>query len=278
MAIVISGKNWEGKPCHYHLNDTLKKNIDEVKKVVSLKDWDYVSIVAGNPGVGKSNFAISLARYCCEWFDETYIAFTAEQFINLTNSCPKNSSVMLDESFASLNSRIGMSSDFLRIVNHLQLIRQKNLYVFLVLPNFFDLAKGIAIYRSHHLFVCYGKEFGDRGSFAAFSRETKKQLYVLGSKFMNYNCVKPNFRGRFVKQKAIKEETYNYLKRQHLEEQGTKEVVKTRFHKQRDDLIFFLFTEKKARVEKISEILSITVQQVYSIIRDMKAKKKEGII
>jgi hypothetical protein len=262
MTIVTSGLDYEKKPCEFYLDENLKKNLDLVKDVVLKKDFDYVALVCGLPGLGKSNFAQSCAKYCCPSFDETFIAFDSEQFINLTNTCPSHSAVILDESFASLNSKVTMTADFVRIINHLQIIRQRNLFVFLCLPNFFDLNKGIAIYRSSHLFVCYGREFGDRGSFAGFGREEKKKLYILGSKFMNYQCVKPNFRGRFVKQKAIDEEVYKSLKLKHLQAQQKSTEKTSRANIQRDILLTYMHFVLNVPTERLMQITGLTQQAV----------------
>jgi len=265
MVVVTSGKDWKGEDCEFFLEDNLLKNIEPIKKVVTTKDFDYVAIVCGLPGAGKSNFSMNLAKYFCPWFDETYIAFTAEQFIDITNNAPRNSSVILDESFASLNSKTTMTSEFVRIINHLQLIRQKNLFIFLNLPNFFDLAKGIAIYRAHHLFVVYGAEFGDRGSFAAYGREEKKMLYILGQKYMNYLAVNPNFRGRFVKQKAILQETYEKLKANHLKEQENTPTLKhTNTEAQRDRCIAYMKLILEYKVEKLAEITELSEKTIYN--------------
>ena len=90
MVLVTSGIDYKGKPYEFYLNELLKDNLDEVIEVVDRnkkgKNWDYIALVCGMPGTGKSNFAQNAARYCCPWFDETYIAFTAEQFINITSN------------------------------------------------------------------------------------------------------------------------------------------------------------------------------------------------
>ncbi len=271
MVIVTSGKNWKGEDCEFYMDGYLLKNVEKVKEVVQKKDFDYVAIIAGLPGAGKSNFAITLAKYFCPWFDHTYIAYTAEQFIELTNNCPKRSSVVLDESFASLNSKVGMSSDYLKVVNHLQLIRQKNLFILLCLPNFFDLNKGIAIYRTSHLFVIYGKKFGDRGSFSAFDRDNKKMLYIKGQKYMNYNCVKPNFRGQFTKQKALPVEIYDKLKLQHLKEQNINIGRKTtRVNVQRDKVLAYCKFILKIPVKKLQDLTKLTPESIYTAIRQEK--------
>lgn len=273
MVIVTSGLNPKGEPCEFYLDENLKNALDEVKSVVGSStergtDWDYIALVCGNPGVGKSNFAQSMARYCCEWFDESYICFTAEEFIHLTNTCKDNSAIILDESFAALNTRVSKSSDFVKIINHIQLIRQKNLYVFLCLPNFFDLAKGVAIYRSQHLFVCYSPKYGQRGSFAAFDRDSKKNLYILGSKFMNYNATRPNFRGRFTKSKCIDQEKYEALKRKHLMDQG--EVQDSKNQRSRDLYIKWLSENTELSHDQIAAIGHLTRKTIYNTLHRLK--------
>ena len=265
---VISGKNWKGGDCQFYMDQNLYKNWTNIKEVVSEKDFDYIALVCGLPGVGKSNFAISGCKFFCPWFDETYIASSADEFIEITNRCPRRSAVMLDESFASMNSKVGMTSEFLKIVNHLQIIRQRNLYVFLCLPNFFDLQKGIAIYRSSHLFVAYGEEFGKRGRIAAFDREKKKMLYILGSKFMNYHAVRPNFRAKFFKQTAIDEKVYDELKLKHLRNQVTGKEEKTKKGIQRNKLISYLRITLGYDVDTIANMCGLRPTAIYDAIKD----------
>ena len=277
--MVVSGTDpRDGSPLQFSLNENLKNALDEVKRVVGTdcqrgKDWDYISIVAGLPGTGKSNFAQNCARYCCSWFNEDYIAFTSDEFIELTNNCKENSAVILDESFQSLNSKVGLTSEFLKIINHLQLIRQKRLYIFLCLPNFFDLSKSIAIYRSMHLFSCYSPKFGERGSFAAWGREEKKQLYILGQKFMNYNAVEPNFRGTFTKAHCINEERYLEKKKQHLLSQSKSSEKHYKDTTTRDRLIVYLKEVEGWPIDKICGASGLSPKTIYNICKRSEVKQ-----
>lgn len=220
MVIVTSGKTKEGKPCSFFLNPRLKKALDLAKHRVLKRNWDYVAIISGIPGSGKSTFSRSVARYCCPWFSLKYIAFTAKEFIKITNECPKYSAVVLDESFQSLNTRITMSPEFRRIISHLQLLRQKHLFIFLCLPNFFDLTKGVAIFRASHLFVTYASKEGLRGRFLAWGRNEKRKLYVKGSKYLDLFVVDANFKGRYTRaEDIISEKDYEELKLSHLKDQ-----------------------------------------------------------
>lgn len=267
MPVVTCGTNQDGTPCEFYLDGILKKNMDEVKKRVKDKNWDYCGIVSGLPGAGKSNFAMNTARYCCEWFDEKYIAFTDDEFIKITNEAPEYSAVMLDESFASLNTRISNSSSFLRIINHLQLIRQKHLFIFLCLPNFFDLSKGIALYRASHLFLVYPDSDGGRGRFAAFDRDSKRELYIKGGKYMNYNCVDANFIGRFVRQKSCNEKTYDLRKRKHLLEQEKSISKITKDRLTRNNLIKHIAKNKIMKKAEIVKASGLSRKTIYNILQ-----------
>ena len=271
MVVVTSGLNWKNEPCSYYLDDNLKKNLDQVKQVVLNKDFDYVAIITGLPGLGKSNFAINCAKYCDPNFTKENICFTADDFINKSETLHK-AAIVLDESFASLNSKVTMSKDFLRIINHLQIIRQRNLFIFLCLPNYFDLAKGVAIYRSHHLFVCYGKSYGDRGSFLAFDRDAKKDLFIKGQKFMNYRASEANFKGTFVIQKAIDDDVYRDLKFQHLREQENNidENKISRSKEERDLCICYMRLILDVPVKTLCEITDMPQTTVYDSINRVK--------
>lgn len=203
----------------------VKNALDVAKDRVLNKNYDYFAVGAGFSGVGKSTFFKNTAApYCCPWFDLSYIAFTADEFIEICNKAPRNSAVVLDECFESLNSRTGSSKEFLKIFNHLQIIRQKNLFIFLALPNFFDLNKNVALFRVNHLFVCYeSPKTQKRGYVLGFGRDTKRALYIRGGKYCDYNAVRANFRAEFRKNKDLyDEEEYDRMKMKHLMDQGKK--------------------------------------------------------
>jgi hypothetical protein len=267
MVTVVKGLKPDGTKCVFSIDGYLKENLDEAIKRVTKRNWDYVAVVSGYSGVGKSNFAQGCARYCSEWFDHTYIAFSDDEFIKITNECPEFSSVVLDESFQSLNTKVTNSIAFLRIVNHLQLIRQKHLFIFLCLPNFFDLSKGIAIFRSSHLFLVYADDKGERGYFVAFDRDAKRNLYIKGGKYLNYHAVEGNFYGRFPKQKAIDENAYLAMKRKNLLEQEKTIDRTTKARQVRNNFVRYLFNTKKWKKETIAKAGGIDRKTVYNILK-----------
>lgn len=275
MSYIVTsvGPNNEGKqvPIKIHLlhKETLDIAIGRVKK----KNWDYVCAVCGLPGSGKSTFARVCAKYCDPTFGLDKIAFTAEEFVQITNSCAEFSAVVLDESFASLNSRTTMTPDFLKVINHLQIIRQKHLFIYLCLPNFFDLAKNIAIFRTSHLFVTYPDEEGNRGRFLAFDRDAKRKLFVKGMKFMDYNCIKANFIGDFwMNKQIVDEDAYEQMKVNHLREQEKKEDKKIASKYDRDDAIWICKREFHMSREDLSRVFKLAISRIDEIVAEQDRK------
>ena len=94
--------------------------------------------------------------------------------------------------------------------------RQKNLFIFVVMPTFFDLDKYVALWRSRALIHVYTGSPFQRGFFCFFDVDKKKGLYVKGKKFYNYHMEKANFYGRFANQYVVDQEEYRQKKRDAL--------------------------------------------------------------
>ena len=255
MVYVDSGVDINGNPCRLYLDKALYTTLEGVKKRVIDKNWDYVAIVGGIPGSGKSSFVRGVGRFLDPNFNEDNYCFSAEEFVKKANEVPEYSCLILDESFESLNARVTQSKGFQKIINHLQLIRQRHLFIFLCLPNFFDLSKGIAVFRASHLFITYASNEGDRGKFMAFDRQNKRMLYVLGGRNMNYNAVRANFVGRYELMPHIfSEENYERNKLHHLMSQDKKEndlgeyTLKKRQFQIYQAIILFILELKRQKV------------------------------
>jgi len=271
--VLVDIKKEDGTEDTLYFHELLIKNLDDVKNAVIKKGWDYLAIVSGIPGVGKS----TLAQQICKYLDPTFnakerICFTGtgeKGFIERTTNGKLGQAFMLDESFESLNSRVSGSSEFLKIINHLQLIRQKGLFMILCLPNFFDLSKGIAIFRASHLFVVYSDSF-QRGFFAAFGRDEKRRLYVKGNKFVDYNAEKPNFRGDFRQKWVVDKDLYDNLKVQHLIDQSKAKDKGDKRLQQRNELIVWLKEDFKAPVKEIAAKIGVSTDDIYLILKNKR--------
>ena len=207
-------KVFEGTEDEFYMDGYLQSNLDIIKEVVK-KDWDMVIVVDGTEGVGKSVLAQQMAKYCDPTFNINRICFSPESFEKTVVEADKYTSVVFDEAFRGLSSRETMTSINRMLVKMFAEIRQKNLFVFVVMPTYFDLDKYVALWRSRALIHVYDDKF-KRGFFMFFNKEKKKDLYVLGKKYYSYSKVKSNFRGRFYNHYTVNEIEYRDLKNKAL--------------------------------------------------------------
>lgn len=194
----------------YYMNKELKENFDLIKKVIK-KDWDMCVVIDGAEGAGKSVLTQQLAFYCDPTLNIDRITFRPDEFKDAVLKAERYNSVIFDEAYGGLSSRRAMTATNNAIVDMLTEIRQKNLFLFIVLPSFFDLDKYVALWRSRALINVYHDKF-ERGFFNFFSAPRKKNLYVYGKKFYNYHSQKPNFTGRFTNFYPVDKEEYRKKK------------------------------------------------------------------
>lgn len=254
-----------------YIADTLAMNLQKTKKAIKSKDWDYVCIVSGIPGVGKSTFAQALAKFLDPDFESWQICFTADEFKEKTSKGEPGQAFILDESFAEMNSNISRSPEFIALINHLQLIRQKNLFLILNLPDFFSLAKNVAIFRSSHLFVPYSVEYG-RGDVAVFDRESKRKLYVKGKPFIDYQVVEPNFRCDFQGEWFCDVEDYKKRKDEHLKEAAKVKEKGAKAGHQRDLLAYLWKRDSKMTNKEMSNVVGAIEETVCKWVQRGEAR------
>jgi hypothetical protein len=270
--VVIDVGNDVKERLGLYMDGYLHKNLSEIKESVLKKDFDYVAIISGRVGKGKSTLSQQLAKFFDKTFDTSRVCFSAEEFIQVTSTCPKHSAVILDESFEPLNTKISLSPAFLKIQNHLNIIRQRNLFIILVLPSFFDLHKSVALYRSWNLFHVYGEGFAGRGRFVAFSPDSKRMLYIRGGKYNDYNAWKGNFHGKFTAKQVIDWKEYEKKKLTHLKSQGDN-LGKGRVRDiQKVKLVTHLIDNKVFKTSELSKIMGVSPQSITSIMRKSRER------
>jgi len=179
----------------FFIDNIIREELDKVRYKVEKKDFDWVSVIDGREGSGKSVLAMQIGAYLDPNFSLRNIVFTSEDFIKVIRSpsTKKGSVIILDEAFNAANSRASMSEVNRSMGAVATEMRQKNLYVLFVLPSFFDLDKQFALHRSSSLFHVYLKNGVDRGQFIIFPRSKKLLLYLNGKKTYNYSKPKSPF-------------------------------------------------------------------------------------
>lgn len=214
----------------YSMDGYLRSNLDAVIRNVK-NDYDAFIVVAGREGFGKSTIAAQCALYCDETYNLDRCCFTAKQFIEAVNNAKRYQAIVFDETMGYLSSRGSMSKFNRALIKVMSEMRSKNLFIFLCIPNFFELDRYPAMHRSTGLIYTYR-----RGRFGSYDYNTKKNLYLFGKKYYSYK-IPPNFWGSFTKYFPLDKIAYEKKKQQAIAE-WDKEVKR-----------------KSSKDEEISELL-----------------------
>lgn len=262
---------YKGKSAY--IDDRLAHELEhEIIPNLMDKDFDNVFCIDGGEGTGKSKFADIICGYVAAKILENYkldINYSVDnlhlsplQFRNAIVNAKKNSIVVYDEAHKGMGSRRSLS-EINGILNDLMMeMRQKNLFVVLVLPTFFMLDKYPAIFRTRGLFHVYrgknnktGKK--ERGYWVYFNEKYKLELYIKGKQYFNYNCIEwPSFRGRFYNQYIIDEKKYREKKKESFKQHGKRETKAEVWQNQRNRAIYILHKELKLGRPNLLKLLS----------------------
>ena len=284
----------QDKNIKYYLDERLQDRLDKIKKDLKKNDKDCFIAVDGNEGSGKSTLALQIGKYVDPTLDLSRIVFTAEGFREAILKAKKGQCVIFDEAFTGLSSRASLSGVNRTLVSLMMQIRQKNLFVIMVLPTFFLLDKYVALFRSRaliHVYECSGR----RGYFKVYNQRKKKLLYLLGKATYSYSGAKwkitTSFKGRFYGVFALgdkdKDEKYRKKKLDALEqtEKNPMSAGQVKYREQRNLILYLLRTLSKMTYQEISnmlgeydlEISHVQVRNICANFGDTEKLRKEFI-
>lgn len=262
-----------GISSEYSMDVDLRKTLDRIRQSVTKRDKDFVMIVDGNEGSGKSTLAIQMGTYFDPTLNLDRICFSGAEFKQAILSASQGQCVIFDEAFTGLASRSALSEINKMLVSLMMQMRQKNLFVIIVLPTFFLLDKYVALFRAKCLVNVYELR-GVRGYFRVFNRKKKKYIYLSGMKYYDYGKVNSRLRGRFYGKFPLGDEIeklYRDKKMKCLEEKE-EQVEEDKYLLQRDLMICLIRKSLNLSESKTADLLAkynipIKVAQVGHISR-----------
>ena len=131
-----------------------------MKKLQVIKrDQDYLGVVDGGEARASQSLLRSAPQFATQPFaDSPHLertCFTPEEFTEQIMKAQRYQAIVLDEARAALNSRQSMTKVSRALTSMLAEVRQKNLFLFVVLPSIYDLDKYVALWRTKSLFHLY---------------------------------------------------------------------------------------------------------------------------
>lgn len=140
----------------FSIDKRLGNNLAIWRNIVLNQDMDYIAFIDGGEGSGKS---LGLAPQLAYFMDverhidaRTQLCWNLDVFEKSVMSFKKGKAIILDEAGRYIDRRQCSASDNLRVRKLLWECRRRNLFVFFVMPSFYDADMSVAIWRTKHLF------------------------------------------------------------------------------------------------------------------------------
>jgi hypothetical protein len=250
-----------GEKVSYYLDPWIKKRFDEkVLPDLMKKDKDCIIAIDGKEGTGKSTLGLQYCKYIDPSFNLNRVTFTPDEFRQAIYDAQKGQAVMFDEAFTGFSSRASLSGINKTLISLMMQIRQKNLFVVIILPTFFLLDKYISIFRTRVLIHVY-ETGGRRGYFRVFSSK-KKRLLILNKDSRTYSYgIKTKRKGRFYGVFALGdqyEKIYREKKLKALETSERKPMAphQIKYMNQRNIMVYILKKELNKSYREMEKYLS----------------------
>ncbi len=222
-------------PIFYQLRKGYKK--------VTEGDQDRIYVVTGREGLGKSTLTMQLAYVVDPNLSLNNIVFTANQLEKRIKEAKQFTAIIFDEGFSGLSSKGAISKENKRLVRLLMMCRQRNLFIFIVLPSFFLLEKYVGIFRSTALFnVLVSRKNFKLRFYKVYNYQKKKELYIKGKNLMDYSKPKIPKSYRFYKKLPpnIDEKAYRLKKLETFRDEHIEESEESKHLRQRTILSKYL--------------------------------------
>lgn len=246
----------------YFVDTRLFASLEKIKITLNKKDKDCVIVIDGKEGSGKSTLAMQIGKFVDPTLDLSRVVFSPEDFREAILKAKKGQCIIYDEAFTGYSSRSSLSPINRVLVSLAMQMRQKNLFVLIVLPTIFLLDKYMAMFRTKALVHVYESR-GVRGYFRVYNSKKKKYLILMGKKTMSYSHkgLYTNFKGRFYGKFALGDEIVEkkYLQKKEKalkeSEQTSMSSAQVKFREQRDLMIYLFRKYTKLTYKELENLL-----------------------
>lgn len=266
---------------HWKMHEILCSNLDIIKKY-NKQDWDFKILISGDgmTRTGKSTIAAQIAQYLDSTFADDRkdrMIFDGEKLIEVAYEIGKGKAIVYDEAKAGLDNKKQMEQYTKRLLDFFSQCGALNHTVIIVLPEFFELPKSIALTQSTFLINCHTRNGFERGYFEFYNRKDKRYLYIKGTKYYDYTSQRPTFKGTFTKYLPFDRVAYERDKTEALNKIRKRENVgkikeEKEIHKNRVKLLIkSLMNDHQVKPAMIAEQIGVSRTTIYNVyLRESK--------
>ena len=275
-----------------YIDGFLYQNLEVMANAIK-RDMTFMGIIFSSTlevGTGKSVLATQVGEAWTDImntkhgkdlpFTSRNVVWRPKDLIDVAFKVPKYSCLLLDEwEDAGYWSALGMS-----LRQFFRKCRQLNLFILCIIPNWFQLPLGYAVSRSAFAIdVRFGENFS-RGTYAFYNFQAKRQLYIKGKKFYDYNVARPTFMGSFTDGYGVPEQEYRAAKLLDMQkydeedDNGKKPTMAEIETNIRADTIQKLRNKLDLTNKKIADAMGVSEMTVSRWFNRGKVRKDEHVV
>lgn len=173
-----------------------------VHKVIAL-NYDYLVVITGDEGIGKTSLALQLCKIVDPNFTAKQAAYNVNQFEELVNSLKPGQALLIDEGIMAF-SREAMTKGVRFIIKTLTKCRKLRLFIVICIPQFSLLDKYIRKHRAKTVIRVV-----KRGRYFVYNKSKLRKMVKWIEKPYKYKKPKPLFKESFRDCKNVFPELWN---------------------------------------------------------------------
>lgn len=171
-----------------------KRSLDFIKYAITHDNLDWITVIVGDVGIGKSTLAWQTGKYTYSKFDSDSVASDIDQFRHMVNTEAlkrvRGVALMIDEGQWGAYSREAMTKSNRGLNKMLMTIRGLNFHIIMIIPDFFSLDAYIRKFRVGTLLrvkaesapdfmkaMQEGRNLISRGKFEVYDRSRIKKIW-----------------------------------------------------------------------------------------------------
>lgn len=135
------------------MSDAVQGLVGYIMKGIREHDFDCVLLIDGPEGVGKSTVGMHLKAFADGRYNLSYMCYDSRDLLDIMQTAPPGSTVILDEAVTAFMSRTSLDRFQVRLVQAFSIVREKNLFFILIIPNINLLDKALVIRSRFRIWV-----------------------------------------------------------------------------------------------------------------------------